>query len=459
MRTLRRRSLERPTWPLKTFLSALPTRPYRPTGPARIAEAQSRLADQTRSPKTPLDWAELVPQILEVAGWPGTRPLSSVEFQAVREWQQSVESCAALGFDGRRVRWPEFLSALARAVDETLFSPESRGAPIQIAGPAESAGLTADAIWFMGASESAWPTAANPSSPAARSPARSRMPHATARLDWELARAITQRLLHSAPRVHFSYARQSEDVEASSSRLITNLAGTPQTLPADLIAPVSPEPLTVSFADTSQIPVPTRKGRRRRRRSHRPVAMRLQSIRNCAPRRPNLGSRRAGLTAAQRGQLLHAVLHAIWAGPPHGLRSLQDLQALTDRAAFVADTVDRVLLEALRPSLRARMPRRYLELEAKRLTRLLTEWLAYESTRIEFDIVETEASAPSVFAGLTINLRLDRLDRLDDDTLLVIDYKTGAVKPNAWDLPRPETTCNCLCTPASLSAKTNCRAA
>jgi hypothetical protein len=29
----------------------------------------------------------------------------------------------------------------------------------------------------------------------------------------------------------------------------------------------------------------------------------------------------AGLTPSQRGQLLHAVLHAIWAGPPEGIRS------------------------------------------------------------------------------------------------------------------------------------------
>ena len=81
------------------------------------------------------------------------------------------------------------------------------------------------------------------------------------------------------------------------------------------------------------------------------------------------------------------------------------------------------------------MPRRYLELEEQRLVRLVTEWLDYESARIEFEVTETEAKRSVELAGLTFDLRLDRLDRLNDDSLLVIDYKSGAVTPKscgAW---------------------------
>jgi probable DNA repair protein len=392
-----------------------------------------------RIPKTPLEWAELIPLILQSAGWPGARPLSSVEFQALRQWQQTVESCASLGFDSRRLRWREFLSALARALDETLFVPESRGAPIQIAGPAESAGLTADAIWFMGASESTWPSSAatHPLLPP-EVQREAAMPHATSQLDWELARAISLRLLRSAPRVCFSYARQSEDVESSFSRLIMNVAGAPQDLHAELKPPAQPDPLTIPFADTSQIPFPPGKVEGgtavltyQSQCPFKAFATSRLAAQSWEPAEP-------GLTAAQRGQLLHAVLHAIWAGPPHGIRSFQDLQNLKERSSFVAATIDRVLPEALRLSLRNRMPRRYLELEAKRLTRLLTEWLDYESTRIDFTVFETEAKHTIALAGLTFDLRLDRIDRLNDDSLLVIDYKTGQVATKSWELPRPD---------------------
>ena len=146
----------------------------------------------------------------------------------------------------------------------------------------------------------------------------------------------------------------------------------------------------------------------------------------------------AGLTAAQRGQLLHAVLHAVWGGPPPGLRSRDELLALTDRKAFVDRHVRTVLREKMPASTRERMPQRYLELEEMRLSRLVTEWLDYEATRLPFTVAETEVGRSVTIAGLNLRLRLDRIDRLNDDSLLVIDYKSGNVSPKAWDLPRPD---------------------
>jgi RecB family exonuclease len=37
-----------------------------------------------------------------------------------------------------------------------------------------------------------------------------------------------------------------------------------------------------------------------------------------------------------------------------------------------------------------------------------------------------------------MNLRLDRVDKLRDNSQLVVDYKTGNVDPKSWDLPRPD---------------------
>jgi ATP-dependent helicase/DNAse subunit B len=84
------------------------------------------------------------------------------------------------------------------------------------------------------------------------------------------------------------------------------------------------------------------------------------------------------------------------------------------------------------------MSRRYLKLEEERLTRLVTEWLVYESSRVSFEVSETEAERPVNLAGLTFGLRLDRVDRLNDGSLLVIDYKSGDVSPKSWELPRPD---------------------
>jgi ATP-dependent helicase/DNAse subunit B len=84
------------------------------------------------------------------------------------------------------------------------------------------------------------------------------------------------------------------------------------------------------------------------------------------------------------------------------------------------------------------MPRRYLELEEQRLTGLVTEWLDYEVTRVDFEVVATEVKRTVSVAGLTLDLRLDRVDRLRDGSQLVIDYKSGSVSPSSWNLPRPD---------------------
>jgi probable DNA repair protein len=296
--------------------------------------------------------------------------------------------------------------------------------------------LTADGVWFLGAGEDAWPAggATHPLLPLDVQ-RQAGMPHASPQLDWNLAEAITARLVASAPEVHFSYARQSEGIEARPSRLIAQLAGDPRELPS---APAGGPSLALIFEDASRIPFPTGK-------VHGGASV-LTSQSQCpfkAFATARLGAQgwepaEAGLTPSQRGQLLHASLHAVWGGPPEGIRSLNQLQELGERRSFVAAHVHRVFEGELLSAFRQRMPRRYLELEEQRLTVLVAEWLDYESTRIGFEVVETEAARTIHLAGVSLDLRLDRIDRLIDGSLLVIDYKTGDVSRKSWELPRPD---------------------
>jgi probable DNA repair protein len=442
MRELRSRGMERTEWTLSAFLSQPPAAKLLPEAwVRRMIEAQQKLDLRRNRPESPLQWAELVPQLLEAAGWPGDRPLSSAEFQAFSRWQQALDTCGSLGFDGRRIGWQDFVSLLRRTLDETLYAPESRDAPIQIAGPAESAGLTADAIWFLGADASAWPSggATHPLLPLAVQ-REAGMPHATAQLDWDLADAITHRMLASAPVACFSYARQTAGAEARPSRIVRQLAGEPSSLPAELIAQPHPAARTVEFADFSRIPLPGGAAKvaggagvltAQSQCPFKAFATARLSAQGWEPAE-------AGLTAAQRGRLLHAVLHATWAGQPDGLRSHHDLQNVTDLRFFVAGHVRRVLREEIPAGLRERMPRRYLELEELRLVELVTTWLEFEATRQEFAVDATEVESAAHIAGLTLDVRLDRVDRLNDGSLLVVDYKTGNVSPSAWDPPRPD---------------------
>ncbi len=440
LRMLRRRGLERPQWSLEAFLNQQIDAQLPANWVERISEAQRRFAENARNRRSPLEWAEFVPNLLQTIGWPGGRPLSSEEFQVIRRWDLALESCASLGFDGRRIPWSEFLVTLADALEETLFAPESHEAPIQIAGPAESAGLTADAIWFMGANENAWPAtgSTHPLLPL-EVQREAAMPHATSQLDWELSNAIVTRLLSSAPEVCFSYARQGDEAEARPSRMIANVSGPPQTIPAEFVAPLTPPALTESFEDASMV---TFNG------DNVLGGASVLTYQSQCPFKAFATARLAAqgwnaaepcLTAAQRGQLLHAALRSIWGGAKTGgIRTLSELREIKNRETVIAEHVRRAMQTALKNAVRERMPRRYLEMEERRLNFLLGEWLEYELTRVEFTALETEAECTVALAGLTFDLRLDRIDRLSDGSLLVIDYKTGVVTPKSWELPRPD---------------------
>jgi probable DNA repair protein len=440
MRTLRRRGQQRTHWTLGAFIGQRTgSNPLPASWVERMVQAQRGLQERARRPQSPLEWAELVPRLLGEIHFASSRPLQSAEFQAVRRWSQAVEAVGSLGFDGRRMAWADFLAQLGRGLDETLFAPESRQAPIQIAGPAESAGLGADAVWFLGADEDTWPAggSTHPLLPV-EVQREAGMPHATALLDWELARSITNRLLASAPEAHFSFARQNEAAEAGPSRLIVQLAGAPTALPPELAAERIEQPMTVRFEDFSRIPFPPGKapGGSSVLTAQSQCAFKAFATARLAAQ--GWEAAEAGLTASERGSLLHSVLHAVWAGKPEGIRSQHELLNLDDRQGFVAGHVHRALERELRPHLCERMPRRYLELEEQRLTRLVSEWLGFEATRVAFEVAATEVQRSISVAGLILDLRLDRIDRLSDGSELVIDYKSGDVSPTSWDLPRPD---------------------
>jgi RecB family exonuclease len=84
------------------------------------------------------------------------------------------------------------------------------------------------------------------------------------------------------------------------------------------------------------------------------------------------------------------------------------------------------------------LSKRYAQIEADRLQDRILDWLALERRRSPFRVVAFEEQMQFTAGGVQVNLKLDRIDALEDGARVVLDYKTGKVRPSAWFGERPD---------------------
>lgn len=400
--------------------------------------ATHRFSSETR---TISGWAELARLALERCGWPGEQSADSVRFQAQRRWDRLLDEVALLDLVTASVTYPDFLARLQAAAGDTLFAPESLDAPVQIMGPMESAGQEFDAVWLLGATDQQWPMQGAPHPLLPLEVQRAAlMPHATKQDDWDLAQRVTHRILASAGEVVISWPERNSDGELRPSPLLDSLEERQFVSDTDIFGPPAElEP----FRDEIVVPFPAGESSGGAALLRDQAACPFRAFAShrlgaSAPEDPEWG-----LTAAQRGSLLHEVLRSFWDvpndAPRRGLPYLQHLIG------------SRQLRETLRNHIRSAFAdlearhaadtwmRAYLASEQKRLERRLEEWLRLEADRRPFVVEACERELTSVAIGsLRLKLRVDRIDQFEDGSRALLDYKTGAVSTSKWKDDRPD---------------------
>lgn len=414
----------------------------------RITAARNRVMEETSAPSR---WVELAQLLLKRAGWPGRKIADTVEFQALAKWELLLEEVALLDFDGQRMQYAELVRVLENQAGELIFAPESQGAPVQIMGALEASGQQFDVVWFLGADDQSWPPRGrmHPLLPG-DAQRRAGMPHASAEADWELARLVTERIAASAPEVIFSHALRDKDGELRPSPLIEEIApGVLWRESRELIAghkiPRGRWEFEEIADDSGVIAWPREQTAGGADVLKRQAACPFQAFATTRLGARELNRSDWGLSAAERGKLLHRVMEELWS-PEHGrLHTLDDLQAAIAEGrlrSVVESAIGEVFAQyvrrnALNVSDDAWM-RAYLANEQRRLIVRVEEWLELEAKRAPFAVEATEQKLNDVRVGdLKLNLRADRIDRTEDGKHLLLDYKSGVVKTADWKTMRP----------------------
>ncbi|MGB7190555.1 MAG: PD-(D/E)XK nuclease family protein [Acidobacteriaceae bacterium] len=404
---------------------------------ARKAAAANRIEEQDRLPG---QWIDLVQLLLREAGWPGAADRGTLHYQALRRWERALDEIALLDFDGQRVGYGDFLRTLEAHARETIFSPESHGAPVQVMGALEASGQQFDTVWFLSADDESWPLRgrAHPLLPSDVQ-RRFRMPYADAENDLALAKAVTARIAVSAPAVVFSHAERNRDGELRPSTLLPRDAAWRAAEAPDEPMGLRTEPLEEVEDDSGVIAWPVEQSPGGADVLKHQAACPFHAFAAKRLRAEPLNRHEWGLSAAMRGKLLHETLQKIWSPDDGALHSLEELQT-----AVREGRLDGILTAAIAEAF-ARLDaqedawtRAYLASEQRRLHRRLAEWMRLEAARVPFEVIACEEKLHDVnVGGLKLKLRADRIDEVSNFERLLIDYKTGAVSVRDWEGARP----------------------
>jgi ATP-dependent helicase/nuclease subunit B len=402
--------------------------------------AKARIA----SPRAHGDWTAFARAMLQAAGWPGTRQLTSMEYQATEAFDALLDTLSTLDFRGLRVSWNEFLSALVRQAAVTAFTPSSTDAPVQVLPLDAVVGQSIDLLLVPRATDSHDPRERTHPFLSFALQSSLDMPGANAAGVTARARAVISQLLGSAREVLLTYTPEPPSGPQRFSPLLEELAH-PVDIQLALPAGASPLRTTAAHDDLSLPPLPSAQvagGSRLLKLQAACGFLAFSELRlhSTQPQTPI-----SGFDAMEDGNLVHRALDKFWrqTQTQENLRHLSRMDRATRLRACIAQAIPAKLMPT------SEWEKAYLDLQKERLFRILDAWLDKELERGPFTVLASEREELVAVGELTLRVRIDRIDQVPIEGRehegqehaghVFVDYKTGgSAHPKAWDGERME---------------------
>jgi len=404
------------------------------------AWTQARQTWQTDTAGAPMaadGWASVFRAALSALGFPGERALDSVAYQVCTALDALLARYAGLHIVSGKLNASAAVALLEKRAQHTPFQPgRDPAARLDVLGLLEAEGGRWDGVWALGLSDEVLPASPKPNPLLPLAVLREAgAPRATPERERQWADERYAALCACAPVVIVSHPAMEGERTLRPAPLIAAL---PVHAPPPVYGRGVGEEICCTeleeLDDTTGLPLS----------SDAPTTGGLDVLDTQARNplwayvRHRLGARALDdyadtITASARGRFLHAAMEMLAA-------------MLPDQASLHAVTQDNLAALIKKASAHAAAaalpdwPPVLRDLECARAHAILANWFAFEAQRAPYAIAAVERTLSWQHGPLGLTLRLDRIDRLADGRLLVIDYKTGSRLPDPladWMRARP----------------------
>jgi ATP-dependent helicase/nuclease subunit B len=400
---------------------------------------------QAATTATPKQAVALFRTLLEEIQWPGER-LSAGQKKALQAWDDCLDQFSSFNKSAGSAPYPVLLGRLKQLIANTaLRSGFSSRRQISAYTVAEAQGLRFDRVWLLGFDDQSWPPSASPS------------PF----LPYELQRRYQLPGAHAEIQLAMANASMLALKSAVSKQLVVSYfasEGDQQFRPSRLFH----EPPLETINSSASWPLNTyseaRKGQARCVQTDDlapPVLDKEEIIKGGQSVISNQSScpfrafaiHRLNITPLEgfsRGLNSMARGIAIHIGLEHLYKNFENLESITklsdDEILPLVGNAAGEAVSYLQKNYKRVMTPRFTELEKMRIDGLLSLFLEVDRGRVSFSILEQEKKYIWQHGELTLTIKVDRIDKLDNGALALIDYKTGKSAPRreSWLDARPE---------------------